>query len=93
MGVKTVIVKQIMPADGWWAVFICNGLPVMEKVACWVTTSDSMGDNYIVGVVYRNSVFLSPVDEIPNFKFYIYADDENKAYDKAVINIKEGVGV
>lgn len=28
-----------------------------------------------------------------NFKFYIYADDENKAYDKAVINIKEGVGV
>jgi len=52
-----------------------------------------MGDNYIVGVVYRNSAFLSPVDEIPNFKFYIYADDENKAYDKAVINIKEGVGV
>ena len=67
MGVKTVIVKQIMPADGWWAVFTNEvGGVYIRKVVCWgvISLSDRVPENYdsVVGIVDVTTCFL---DSLP----------------------------
>jgi hypothetical protein len=84
-----MIIKQISPADNWWAIFRGRDEPIVEKVACWATIANGPNDDFIAGMVDICRGFLGIANTISNFQCYVYAENEIKAYDKAIRYAKE----
>jgi hypothetical protein len=67
---KTSRILQIMPADGWQAVFHDDaGVPIYEDLACWALQEGTEGTT-VQGMVTTDVPHLRPVESMSSFIGY-----------------------
>lgn len=78
-------IKQIIPAENWWAVFKSDGTykgrPIVERLVCWALVEEEYGQ-YVIGMVEAEGG-AETADEVSGFVMHIYATNEEEAYAKA----------
>jgi hypothetical protein len=81
----TYEIKQIIPAPGWFAVWLDEDGFFLQPLACWALRRKRVDENYyeaaddeIVGMV--NVDVIQSAEEDPNFYEYVF---ENEVTDKA----------
>jgi hypothetical protein len=80
------VIKQIIAADNWWAIFSQTNEVLVAKLACWALTTykpdNSLGDNteveYVEGLDAVND-YVDFVHDADNFLGYVYAQTEQEA--------------
>lgn len=76
-------IKQIIPADGWWAVVRRNGdkSPYIYRVACWALTECSDGQ-CVTAMVKHDSEKIWPMCAIHPHWEYFYGRTYKEVYEK-----------
>ena len=76
-------VKQIIPAEGWWACFSCinkSGKVWLDRLACWAL----MNDGAVLGMCECGG-YIDFAENVGNFEGYVYAESIEEAEKKALI--------
>jgi hypothetical protein len=69
-------ILQIIPADGWRAVYHKDdGTPVSENVACWAVVMDQDCDCFVVGMYSGDPGLLRMDKDLENFSHYYHSTD------------------
>ncbi|MBC7130827.1 hypothetical protein H5T51_06380 [Candidatus Bathyarchaeota archaeon] len=83
MGQSTI--KQIIPAENWWAVFKSDdtyeGEPIVERLVCWALVEEECSQ-YVIGMIEVEGG-ADTADKTSGFVMHIYATNEEEAYIKA----------
>lgn len=86
---KEVEIKQIIPSDGWWAVYEDfeddtgdnTGELLISPLVCWALVTDEEG-TYVCGLDESEGM-VEPTEYSSNFKFYVKARSEEAAIKEA----------
>lgn len=74
---KDYNILQIMPANGWWAVFEVNYQFNVQPLIGWALIVQDDGENDVVGMV-ENDRYVSLLYNYPAFAGFLYSiDDED----------------
>ncbi len=75
------VIKQVIPADGWWARFSSNtGGAYYSKLAAWALVRDSDfpdSEGDLVGIDMDENGVAMLCDDISNFTNYEYSPDSH----------------
>jgi hypothetical protein len=75
-------IKQIIPAQNWWAVYeTADGKAMVDRLACWALCSRQGGFDFVGGMMDGRGYAIS-TEDISNFRFYIYAENVEEALNK-----------
>ncbi len=70
MGIEKRKILQIIPADGWAAVYQIEKNKELVPLVCWALVREEEGTEHVVGMVVEDGNLIAEAADAENFSHY-----------------------